>query len=191
MAGVGLDLERGDGVLVRAWVVVEAVQTELGAQLDRDRLVRVVAGLAGVDGHVGPSAAVQDGRALGLREPSRVPDLDDQLGEPGRGGGQPGIPPAPVGVRVIQVEGGSGWGRSTVHWKGGAAGDLGVLVDHLDRSSTRTRPPLAVMWAATSSTRLSRSVGSPSPGQTGQSGDDLQQDLVRIHRVALDDVDAP
>ena len=105
MRGVGLHGERGHCILVGAAVVIEPVQTESRAERDRDRLVRVVAARADVDGHIGAATALEDGRVLGIAQVARIADLDDQIRQCGRGRRELVRFPALIGVVVVEVEG--------------------------------------------------------------------------------------
>jgi hypothetical protein len=111
VAGVGLHRERGDGVVVGTAVVVEPREPEGGAEPGRDLLVRVVAGLADVEGHVRAPAALQNGRMLGGGEPARVIDLDDEVSEPRRRIGELLLAPGEVGVVGAESEGRCGHGH--------------------------------------------------------------------------------
>ncbi len=92
---VGLSVDSG----------VEAVQAEARTQQGRNGLVRVLAGLAHIDRHVGVAAAPQDGINLCRAQVARVPNRHDEVGEAGRGRSEAGVAPAPIGVRVREGEG--------------------------------------------------------------------------------------
>ncbi len=104
MLGIGLHGQGGDRVFVGAWVVVEAMQTEAGPELGGDRLVRVIAAGAGIDRQVGPLAALEDGRVLGIAQLSRIIDLDDEVGKVGGRGGELVLTPALIGVCRLGIE---------------------------------------------------------------------------------------